>query len=194
LWQLATDSGFGMALAGEDSGGLGASWSAAYPILRGLGYWQVPLPLAETMIGSMLLSMAGLEVPQDPITVIEQGRDDTLSVDCRQVKPDECADDPDVDQWLCRWAHSDIPNMGQVKEFPLRSWADFDRLPVPDITEPRRWEQLKGARERAGPATRPTWRSPPRRCARSARPWTSWPTSRPRTGPSPAPAASTARP
>jgi acyl-CoA dehydrogenase len=79
LWRLATDSGFGMLLATEASGGIGETWSAAYPILRGIGYWQVPLPLAETMIGAQLLSMAGIEVPQGPIAIIEQGLDNSLA-------------------------------------------------------------------------------------------------------------------
>lgn len=79
LWQLATESGFGMILAAEQAGGIGETWSAAYPILRGIGYWQVPLPLAETMIGALLLSMAGMDVPDGPITVIEQGFDNTLA-------------------------------------------------------------------------------------------------------------------
>lgn len=80
LWNLVVDSGFGVALASEAAGGIGETWSAAYPILRGLGYWQVPLPLAETMIGSMLLSMAGIELPEGAITLIEQGCDNTLAV------------------------------------------------------------------------------------------------------------------
>ncbi|RYZ13228.1 MAG: acyl-CoA dehydrogenase [Comamonadaceae bacterium] len=73
LWRLATESGFDHALASEDDGGIGANWSEAYGILRGIGYWQVPLPLAETLIGSMLLSLAGIEVPDGPLTLIEQG-------------------------------------------------------------------------------------------------------------------------
>jgi acyl-CoA dehydrogenase len=78
LWTLVTDSGFDRMLATEEAGGIGEGWSAAYPILRGIGYWQVPLPLAETMIGAMLLSMAGLEVPHGPITLIEAGVDNTV--------------------------------------------------------------------------------------------------------------------
>lgn len=78
LWQLATESGFGMILATEEAGGIGESWTNAYPILRGLGYWQTPLPLAETMIGALLLSLAGVEVPEGPIAIVEQGFDDTL--------------------------------------------------------------------------------------------------------------------
>lgn len=79
LWQLITDNGFHLALATEASGGIGESWSAAYPILRGIGYWHAPVPLAETMIGSLLLSLAGIEVPEGPIAVIEQGLDNALA-------------------------------------------------------------------------------------------------------------------
>ncbi len=74
LWNMAVASGFGLALASEDAGGIGSSWSDAYPILRGIGYWQVPLPLAETMIASLLLSVAGVAVPAGPLTLIDDGR------------------------------------------------------------------------------------------------------------------------
>jgi len=73
LWQLAVDNGFTLALASEAAGGVAAPWSAAAPILHGIGFWQVPLPLAETMIGALLLSLAGIEVPDGPIAPIEQG-------------------------------------------------------------------------------------------------------------------------
>ena len=78
LWQLAVDSGFDMALASEAAGGIGETWTGAWPVMRGIGYWQVPLPLAETMIATMLLSLAGIERPDGPITLIEQGLANTL--------------------------------------------------------------------------------------------------------------------
>ena len=80
LWNLVTGSGFHVAVASEAQGGIGQTWGAAYPILRGLGYWQVPVPLAETMIGACLLSAAGIEIPEGPIALIEQGHDSTLTV------------------------------------------------------------------------------------------------------------------
>src|SRR5439155_12194511 len=52
LWRLAVDSGFSLALASERAGGSAMTWSAAAPILLAAGEWQVPLPLAETMIGA----------------------------------------------------------------------------------------------------------------------------------------------
>ncbi len=74
LWQQVADSGFPLLLATEASGGLGQGWSAAYPVLRGLGAWQVPLPLAETLVAAQLLSLAGLPVPDGPLTLIEAAR------------------------------------------------------------------------------------------------------------------------
>jgi acyl-CoA dehydrogenase len=78
LWGLVVDNGLSLALAAEEAGGIGASWADAYPILRGLGYWQVPLPLAETMIASLLLSAAGVAIPDGPIALIDEGNDITL--------------------------------------------------------------------------------------------------------------------
>lgn len=80
LWRSVVDAGFANALASAAHGGIGASWADAWPILRGVGFWQVPLPLAETMIGTMLLSMTGIEPPEGAITLIEQDRGSRLSL------------------------------------------------------------------------------------------------------------------
>ena len=80
LWQQVVDSGFSLLLATEAAGGLGLGWAAAYPVLRGLGAWQVPLPLAETMVAAQLLSLAGLQVPDGPLTLIEACRSPGLQV------------------------------------------------------------------------------------------------------------------
>jgi uroporphyrinogen decarboxylase len=55
-----------------------------------------------------------------------------------------------VDEWGAVWHNLGQTNLGEVKDFPLKDWRDFDRLPIPDIHDPRRWERLRGARERAG--------------------------------------------
>jgi acyl-CoA dehydrogenase len=72
LWSLLVDNGLTLALASESSGGIAASWAESYPILRGLGYWQVPLPLAETMVASLVLSRAGLAIPEGAIALIDE--------------------------------------------------------------------------------------------------------------------------
>ena len=74
LWGRVTEGGLPLLLASEAAGGFGQSWRAAYPVLRGLGYWQVPLPLAETMVAALLASLAGFDVPEGPLTLIEQGQ------------------------------------------------------------------------------------------------------------------------
>jgi len=79
LWQLTVEHGFASALASESAGGIGATWSAAAPILHAVGFWQVPLPLAETMVARMLLSLAGIDAPEGPIALIEQGCGNTLN-------------------------------------------------------------------------------------------------------------------
>ena len=72
LWQQVADQGLSLALASEAAGGIGATWADAYPILRGVGHWQVPLPLAETLVAAQLLSLAGLEIPHGPIALMEE--------------------------------------------------------------------------------------------------------------------------
>ncbi len=72
LWQHVVDQGLTLALAPEAAGGIGASWADVYPILRGVGHWQVPLPLAETLIAAQVLSLAGLEIPDGPIALMEE--------------------------------------------------------------------------------------------------------------------------
>ena len=84
LWQQVVDSGYPLLLAAEAAGGFGQPWTAAYPILRGLGYWQVPLPLAETMVAALLASLAGLDLPDltdGPLTLIEQGQGNQLQLE-----------------------------------------------------------------------------------------------------------------
>ncbi len=55
-----------------------------------------------------------------------------------------------VDEWGAVWENIGVSILGEVKDFPLKDWADFDRLPVPDIREPRRWVEVAGARQKAG--------------------------------------------
>jgi len=54
------------------------------------------------------------------------------------------------DEWGAVWHNIGVSHLGEVKDFPLKDWAEFDRLSIPDIRDKRRWEGLQGARERAG--------------------------------------------
>lgn len=55
-----------------------------------------------------------------------------------------------VDEWGCVWDNIGVSNLGEVKEFPLKDWADWGRLKIPDIRDSARWKDLEGARERSG--------------------------------------------
>lgn len=70
LWRVVAEAGFDRAPLPEALGGVG-TWAAATPILLGIGRWQVPLPLAESMIARFLGAMAGLPLPEGPVTVCE---------------------------------------------------------------------------------------------------------------------------
>ena len=55
-----------------------------------------------------------------------------------------------VDEWGAVWHNISVCKLGEVQDFPLKNWADFNTLKIPDIHDSNRWERLDGARERAG--------------------------------------------
>jgi len=55
-----------------------------------------------------------------------------------------------VDEWGAVWKNLGGCNLGEVKDYPLKSWDDFDKLSIPDIRQASRWDSVKQARERAG--------------------------------------------
>ncbi len=67
---------------------------------------------------------------------------DVIGVGRRDIKPPQAEDDPTVDQWLCRWDHTDQPNMGQVKGHPLDDLSKIKDFPWPDGNDPKRYEDM----------------------------------------------------
>ncbi|HHY83657.1 MAG TPA: hypothetical protein GX505_13420 [Clostridiales bacterium] len=55
-----------------------------------------------------------------------------------------------IDEWGAVWSNMGNTRLGEVKEFPLKTWEDFDKMKIPDITLPERWDAIKDAREKAG--------------------------------------------
>jgi len=55
-----------------------------------------------------------------------------------------------TDEWGAAWNNIGDSFLGEVKKHPLENWNDFERLKIPDINEPARWEALEGIREKAG--------------------------------------------
>jgi hypothetical protein len=64
---------------------------------------------------------------------------DVVDVGYDPVRPAEAGADPDVDEWLCRWAHTSAKNMGQVKGRPLADLGGMKDFPWPDGDDPRRY-------------------------------------------------------
>ncbi len=54
------------------------------------------------------------------------------------------------DEWGAVWKNIGTSYHGEVQEYPLKEWSDLDRVVVPDVKAPHRWEKLRGVRERAG--------------------------------------------
>ncbi|MEN9775953.1 MAG: hypothetical protein RL322_3023 [Pseudomonadota bacterium] len=60
-WTLLNEQAYTLSLAREAHGGIEASWSEIWPLLHGLGAYQLGLPLAEAVIASGLLSACGVD-------------------------------------------------------------------------------------------------------------------------------------
>jgi uroporphyrinogen decarboxylase len=67
---------------------------------------------------------------------------DCIWIPTEDILPQQVPSIPGLDQWSCRWEKTDLPNMGQVKGHPLRSLADLDAFPWPDVNDPRRYARV----------------------------------------------------
>ena len=44
-----------------------------------------------------------------------------------------------TDEWGAIWENIGICKMGEVKDYPLKSWDNWGKLTIPDVDAPRRW-------------------------------------------------------
>ena len=68
LWSRVEESGFDQVLCLE---GAATNWLDAQSVLRAIGYYRVPLPLAESIVGNWLLARASLPVDSGPISIAQ---------------------------------------------------------------------------------------------------------------------------
>jgi acyl-CoA dehydrogenase len=83
-WSRLSEQGYLLAMADERHGGIGASWQDIWPLLHGLGRHQLPLPLAETLVGTGLLAALGLEpglLGGKPLALAWTGQSQALRVE-----------------------------------------------------------------------------------------------------------------
>ena len=67
LWQTFAETGLAQAALPEAAGGAGLA--AGLAVLRAAGRHAAPIPVAETLIGTLLCHAAGIEAPAGPVTL-----------------------------------------------------------------------------------------------------------------------------
>ncbi len=68
---------------------------------------------------------------------------DVALIGLQSVRPTEAGDDPEVDEWLCRWTRPDRPDdIGQVTGHPLEDLSLMKDFPWPDANDARRYEDV----------------------------------------------------
>jgi hypothetical protein len=72
---------------------------------------------------------------------------DVVAVYAKPIKSPEIAEN--VDQWGCVWEHTDIDNMGMVKDILVKQVEDLSDITIPDPTDARRYDRLAIVLERA---------------------------------------------
>lgn len=78
LWDQLIEFGLPVALVGEEQGGIELSMAEVFAIFRLAGRVALPLPIVETVLGNWLLSRAGLEPFEGPVSLVD-GNGLTLS-------------------------------------------------------------------------------------------------------------------
>jgi acyl-CoA dehydrogenase len=78
LWNAVAEAGLPAALLPEAAGGFGASVADAFAVIGVAARHSAPIPLAETMLAGRLLALAGLPVPDGPLTVAPVRREDRV--------------------------------------------------------------------------------------------------------------------
>ncbi|HEX2889180.1 acyl-CoA dehydrogenase family protein [Vineibacter terrae] len=73
LWRQVEDAGLPWAAVPESAGGAGGTIGDLMAVLREAGRHAVPLPLAETGLGAMLVAQAGLTPPSGPMALVIAG-------------------------------------------------------------------------------------------------------------------------
>lgn len=70
LWRQVEEAGLAWAAVPEAAGGAGGNIGDLMAVLREAGRNAVPLPLAETGLGAMILGEAGLTPPSGPLSLV----------------------------------------------------------------------------------------------------------------------------
>lgn len=117
LWESIENSGFHRVMCREEEGGMGESWETAFPILHGIGYHQAPIPLAETIVASFLLSASSVAIPDGPLTFAQADRATGLQLDSGGGKARITGTFSQV-SWA-RWCSHIVVPLGETNDMAL---------------------------------------------------------------------------
>lgn len=91
LWSAIEDAGLTLIAVPEEAGGVGGSLVDLCAVLRLLGAHAVPAPAAETALARHVGALAGLDLPQGPLSVGFSATPLQLAADARRVSGDVAA-------------------------------------------------------------------------------------------------------
>jgi acyl-CoA dehydrogenase len=69
LWAQVESLGLPLVLVSEAQGGVGGDWEDVLAVLHAAGYFSIPLPVGEAMLGARLATAAGFDVPAGVLTI-----------------------------------------------------------------------------------------------------------------------------
>ncbi len=73
LWSEVIENGLNLILVPEELGGVGGNWMNAGILFKASGRYQAPIPLAENIVASYILGLAGISQPENSILTILNG-------------------------------------------------------------------------------------------------------------------------
>jgi uroporphyrinogen decarboxylase len=79
-----------------------------------------------------------------PLRFEDLGLNDVHGVGWNQIGTGDNGQRSTVDEWGCRWARSEVSNMGQVKGHPLLEWSSLDHYRWPDAGDPAFYQGMEG--------------------------------------------------
>ena len=129
LWNALEETGISLALVPEDQGGAGLPFTDAMAVLRLSGTYAAPVPLAETLLATAMLSDAGLAVPEGPLSIAPINETDSLTLTQTQ------------DSWSLSGTATRVPWGGSVGHLAVVARAGEGKMvacvPATDLTSAR---------------------------------------------------------
>ncbi len=79
LFGVLDQAGFARAMASEEFGGVGASWSDVFPIVFACGRHALPLALPESLAACWMLDNSGMQIPDGTLGIAQASSGTALS-------------------------------------------------------------------------------------------------------------------